>query len=85
MELYKRYIKVVAEIDQFGQAKPLGLYWDDGCYYPIDRIMKHQASVRAQVGGCGELFVCRIQGNIRHLFYEKYQDSKRWFLESTKP
>ncbi|WP_416327643.1 hypothetical protein [[Eubacterium] hominis] len=67
-------------IDKNGGMIPKVLVWDNGVQYPIDRILKVRKAV-SEVGGCGILYECRIQGNVRNLFYER----NRWFIESTKP
>lgn len=85
MELYKRYIVVITEIDKQGNIKPLSIVWDNDTIYYVDKILKIQKSSRSVVGGGGQLFTCLIAGRSRKLFYEHYQDRFRWFIESTKP
>ncbi|NCB33239.1 MAG: hypothetical protein EOM64_05075 [Erysipelotrichia bacterium] len=82
MELYKRYIKVVAVYGKTGDVQPLYFYWDDGKRYRIDRILSRERRA-SQVGGCGIRYVCMIQGSQRSLFLE--QEKNRWFIESYQP
>ena len=78
--LYKRYVDVETLISKEGRLKPLSIVWDNGVKYPIDRILEVRKAA-SQVGGCGILFRCRIQGQEKNLFYEL----NRWFIESRKP
>lgn len=78
--LYKRYVDVITLIDKYGKLTPLMIKWENGCSYPIDRILEIR-NAASEVGGGGILYRCRIQQQERKLFYEK----NRWFIESTKP
>ncbi len=83
MKLYKRYVEVITLIGKEGQIKPLYMIWEtyEGkTLYKIDKITQVRQS-QSQVGGCGILYECHIDGKVRHLFYER----DRWFLESHKP
>lgn len=80
MKLYKRYVNVVVLIQKDGSMKPLMLVWDNGIKYPIDAV-KEVKKAASQVGGCGILYKCMIEGKERNLFYER----DRWFIESYKP
>lgn len=80
MLLYKKYIEVVALINKEGELTPLFIIWDDNIKYPIDKIIEVRKA-HSTVGGGGILYVCKINGQTRHLFYERY----RWFIESFKP
>ncbi len=77
--MYKRYIDVVALINQYGEIKPLIIVFDHQ-KYPIDKILDIKQA-HSQVGGSGIRYRCRIQNQERNLFLEK----NRWFIESTKP
>lgn len=80
MRKYKRYVEVIVLMDKYGAVEPLYIIWDDGIKYPIDKfdIKGHRSS---EVGGSGLLYVCRIQGHNRNLYYEK----NRFFVESHHP
>lgn len=81
MQLYKRYVDVISLQDKAGDIRPLFIRWSDGCSYAIDKVMK-MGQRSSEVGGCGILFLCMIQGQQRKLYYEK---GTRWFLESHQP
>lgn len=80
MKYYKRYVKVITEIDQDGNKQPLSLVWLDGKTYKIEKSVK-MGQKASRVGGSGVLYKCMIQGHVRDLYYE----IDRWFLESQKP
>jgi hypothetical protein len=82
VELYKRYVKVVAVYAKTGEIQPLFLCWDNGRNYKIDKVLSKEQRA-SQVGGCGIRYVCMIQGNQRSLFLE--QNKNRWFIESFQP
>ena len=78
--LYKRYVTVVVETDKLGKLTPLHLVWDEGKIYKIDAILEIRKAASI-VGGCGILYIVKIQGQSRRLYYEL----NRWFIESTTP
>lgn len=78
--IYKRYVEMIEHVSREGVVTPLTLIWENGTKYPIDRILEIRKAA-SSVGGCGILYKCRIQGNIRNLYYEQH----RWFIESQKP
>lgn len=78
--LYKRYVEMLEHVSKEGMITPMILIWDNGVQYPIDRILEIRKAA-STVGGCGTLYKCRIQGNIRNLYHER----NRWFIESQKP
>lgn len=80
MKLYKRYVEVIARITREGKITPLYVVWENGCKYEIDRILEVR-NAASQVGGCGVMYRCRIQGQERNLYYE----INKWFLESVRP
>ncbi len=80
MELYKRYVDVVTLMKKDGSMLPVLLVWDNGIKYSIDRIVEVRKAA-SQVGGCGILYKCKIEGKERNLFFER----NRWFIESLKP
>ena len=83
MELYKRYVDVVAMNTKEGKLIPMYIFWDDRgsrTRYQIDRIgeVKQAASV---VGGSGLRYRCLIKGRSHNLYFER----NRWFIESYLP
>ncbi|MCF0115247.1 MAG: hypothetical protein HUJ56_07830 [Erysipelotrichaceae bacterium] len=81
MQLYKRYVDVICLQEKSGDIRPLWIRWEDGCNYAIDKV-KNMGNRASEVGGCGVLFLCMIQGQQRKLYYEK---GVRWFIESYQP
>lgn len=79
IQWYKRYIDVVAHINQYGEIKPLMIIFEHR-KYPIDKILEIKQA-HSQVGGSGIRYRCRIQNQERNLFLER----NRWFIESSKP
>lgn len=80
MEYYKRYVKVITEIDKNGNKMPLSLIWENGDCFNIQHCVK-MGNKASLVGGCGILYKCMIKGQVRDLYYE----IDRWFIESKKP
>ncbi len=80
MDLYKRYVDVITLMKKDGSMLPVMLVWDNGAKYSIDRIVEVRKAA-SQVGGCGILYKCKIEGKERNLFFER----NRWFIESLKP
>lgn len=78
--LYKRYVNVIAEIDKYGNLRPLYIRWDNNELFKIDKIIESRQAV-SEVGGNGLLFLVLIQGKKRKMFYE----INRWFIESYSP
>ena len=78
--LYKRYVNVIAEIDKYGNLRPLCIRWDNNELFKIDKIIESRQAV-SEVGGNGLLFLVLIQGKKRKMFYE----INRWFIESYSP
>ncbi|QIK57155.1 hypothetical protein G7059_04475 [Erysipelothrix sp. HDW6A] len=76
---YKKYIDVVVHVNQFGDMMPLFIVFDN-VKYPIDKVLQIR-NAASQVGGAGILYECRIQNQVRKLFFER----TRWFIESYHP
>lgn len=75
--MVKKYVSVIALMGKKGEVRPLAILWDNGVRYEIDRILEVRKAF-SQLGGCGILYSCMIQGQRRNLFYEV----DRWFIES---
>ena len=82
MKLYKRYIEVDVHTDKYGNLTPIAIYWDDGKRYEVDKILEKPRQKASPVGGCGILYVCKIQGQVRNIYFEQ---GYRWFIESFHP
>lgn len=75
--MIKKYVSVITLIEKNGKLRPLAILWENGVRYEIDRILEVRKTF-SQLGGCGILYSCMIQGKRRNLFYEV----DRWFIES---
>ncbi len=79
MGLYKKYLPVIALIDETGELHPMYIVWEeDGIKktYHIDKVLAKRYAF-SQVGGCGLLYECLILNKRRRLFYER----DKWFIE----
>lgn len=79
IQWYKKYVDVVALINQYGEITPLFIVFDYN-KYKVDKILRTKKA-HSQVGGSGILYECMIQGQKRNLFLER----NRWFIESMHP
>ncbi|MCR5676047.1 MAG: hypothetical protein K6G16_10110 [Lachnospiraceae bacterium] len=75
----KVYVDVTAEFSSDGVLRPLGLVWEDGTHYAIDRVKKIERCASRRAGGAGIMYTCVVGGREIHLFYE---ENYRWFLEA---
>ncbi len=81
----KVYVGVLVDHDPEGQMLPREITWEDGTKYPIDRVLDiRQAASR--VGGQGDRYTIRVQGQERYLFFERSTNLTgnnigRWFVE----
>ena len=80
MQLYKRYVDVVALISKQSEITPLFIIWDNNVKYPIDKILQVK-NAHSPVGGGGVMYLCKIQNQSRKLYFER----DRWFIESYTP
>ena len=73
----KIFVKVTAEHDIDGKAKPLRLNWTDGKQYEIDRVTDVRQAPALRAGGLGMRYTVKIRGKEVYLF----EDEGRWFVE----
>lgn len=73
----KRYVSVVARVDEDGYVRPLSLQWYDGRTYAIDEVLSVRRQSSRKVGGDGICYTVRISVSTKQLFYE----DPRWFVE----
>ena len=73
----KTYVKVVAEIDENGNKTPKLIFFKDK-EFQIDRVLDIKNCASMKVGGVGERYTIRINGNVTYLFCEQ----GKWFVES---
>ena len=72
----KKYVRVVAVIDENGKMTPKEIVYNDQTFQ-IDRVIAIKNCASFKVGGIGERYTIRIGNNETYLFYE----SGRWFVE----
>ena len=72
----KKYVKVIAEIDEAGKKTPKIIIFDDREFI-IDRVIDMKKCASMKVGGVGERYKVRINNHETYLFFEK----DKWFVE----
>lgn len=75
-EREKKYVPVVVRFDQTGKMRPLVIEFEEGQRYPVDRIVDVRRAACQSVGGIGDRYTCRINGQESYLWFEK----GRWFV-----
>jgi hypothetical protein len=70
---------VLYKID--GKLIPIKVFWKDDRTYKIDKVLdiKKRASLKA--GGYGLRYSCMINGQLRYLWLETFENGTRWFVE----
>ena len=74
----KKYVPVTVRFDTDGKMRPLLIEFDEGQTYKIDKILDVCRAACQSVGGVGDRYTCRIQGQETYLWQEK----GRWFVEA---
>lgn len=77
LDRQKRYVSVVARMDEDGRIRPLSIQWRDGRTYAIDDVISIRRASSRRVGGDGTCYTVRIGRKVTYLFYE----DPRWFVE----
>lgn len=72
----KKYVKVIVEIDEMGNKKPVEIVYNDR-KYTIDRVLDMRRCASMKVGGIGERYRVRIGDNETYIFFE----NNKWFVE----
>ena len=62
MELEKRYVPVAVHFDAGGEMRPIEIEFDETRRYHIDQILDVCRAACQSVGGVGDRYTCRIQG-----------------------
>lgn len=86
MEDSKVYVKVVAAFSDDGQMLPAEIIWENGRRYPIDRVLEVRPAAAMKVGGQGDRYTIRVNGQQSYLFFERSEKISginlgRWFVE----
>ncbi len=77
MERRKKYVPVIVRFEAEGRLRPLLIEFDEEHRYPVDRVLDVCRAACQSVGGVGDRYTCRIQGQESYLWFEK----GRWFVE----
>ena len=68
---------MIVRFEAEGKLRPLMIEFDESRKYPVDRVLDVRRAACESVGGVGDRYTCRIQGQERYLWFEK----GRWFVE----
>ena len=74
----KRYVPVVVRFDTSGKMRPLVIEFDEGHKYEVDAVLDVKRRACERVGGVGDRYTCRINGQETHLWLE----NGKWFVEA---
>lgn len=74
----KTNVEVVALHKLDGSVVPLFIVWENRTKFKIDRILEVRKAASLKHGGFGLRYTCRVQGQIRYLYYE----NPTWFVEN---
>lgn len=75
-EREKRYIPVIVRFDTEGKMRPVLIEFDEEHKYPVDKVLDVRRAACQSVGGVGDRYSVRIQGQETYLWFEK----GRWFV-----
>lgn len=83
----KVYIDVLVAFDQDGRVQPVMFRWTDGRKYRIDRVLDIKSAAAMKVGGHGDRYTVRVNGQERYMFFERTTNISgtlvgRWFVEA---
>lgn len=76
----KRYVQVLVRFEANGKMRPMEIEFSEGQKYPVDQILDVRRAACQSVGGVGDRYTCRIQGQESYLWFEK----GRWFVAAKK-
>lgn len=74
--MVKKFVRVIADIDEAGKKTPKTLIYND-TKYDIDRVLEVRNCASFKAGGFGERYTIRIANNTTYLYFE----NGRWFVE----
>ena len=77
-ERKKRYVPVGVRFDTEGKLRPLVIEFDEAHRYPVDQVLDVRRAACQRVGGVGDRYTCRINGQVTYLWLEKGV----WFVEA---
>lgn len=84
----KIYVKVTSDFDSTGYMLPTSITWADGRTFHIESVKDFRPAGTADNGFSGDCFTVLIQGQEKHLFFERIDPRftgrvGRWFVERT--
>ena len=79
-EREKRYVPVIGRFEADGKLRPLAIQFDEAHSYPVDQVLDVRRAACQSVGGVGDRYTCRIQGQESYLWFEK----GRWFVAAKR-
>ena len=65
-------------IDTSGKMRPLVIEFDEGHKYEVDAVLDVKRRACERVGGVGDRYTCRINGQETYLWLE----NGKWFVEA---
>ena len=74
----KKYVPVIVRFDTSGKLRPLVVEFDPEHKYRIDKVLDVRRAACQRVGGVGDRYTCRINGQETYLWLEKGV----WFVEA---
>ena len=89
-EAYRAYVPVRVDFREDGVMLPRIITWEDGCRYPIDRVIDIRPAHAAKAGGQGDRYTIQVNGTRTFLFFERTTNLAgniigRWFVERRIP
>lgn len=80
------YVKVISIFDTRGTMFPKEIIWPDGRTFKIDSVIDFRPAAALERGRRGDCYTVRIQGEERHLFFERtdplfWSRLGRWWVE----
>ena len=76
----KKYVPVVVRFDTNGKLRPLVVEFDEEHRYSVDKVLDIRRAACQSVGGVGDRYTCRINGQVTYLRFEKGS----WFVEAKR-
>ena len=80
------YVKVNSDFDSTGYVQPRSITWKDGRVFKIDAVKYFRPSTSIEHGLPGDCYTIVINGELKHLFFERIDPRftgrlGRWFVE----
>ncbi len=75
----KKYIKVVAIINEDGKMLPTNIIWEDDRNFSIDKILDIRREASIKYGAIGTRYICKVHGKEISLYND---NTNKWFIEN---